>query len=169
MDWFPRASFTAVLLHGAILTGLANFPVSDAAAQPQPLAGGDGAAAVTTAGPVVAYAAGSLREAMQALQTAYAAERLAARPPSGATPTSTTARPAVRFCSGHPASCANALKRARRRICLRRLRRCILERLFASGKLRSSNAFASNSLCVLARPVSRSTKATSSPRCLMST
>jgi len=152
VDWFPRASFTAVLLHGAILTGLANFPVSDAAAQPQRLAGGDGAAAVTTAGPVVAYAAGSLREAMQALQTAYAAERLAARPPSGATPTSTTARPAVRFLFGPSGKLRERIEAGEEAHLFASASPVHTERLLASGKLRSSNAFASNSLCVLARP-----------------
>ncbi len=107
---------------------------------------------MTTAGPVVAYAAGSLREAMQALQTAYAAERLAARPPSGATPTSTTARPAVRFLFGPSGKLRERIEAGEEAHLFASASPVHTERLLASGKLRSSNAFASNSLCVLARP-----------------
>ncbi len=90
------------------------------------------------------YAAGSLREVMSTLERAYLVERRTATPgqpmstfqflfgPSGKLREKIEAGDSVHiFASASPSH---------------------TERLVAAGKLRSSNVFASNSLCVIARP-----------------
>lgn len=90
------------------------------------------------------YAAGSLREVMKALEQSYAAERRS----SASAPTAPTAeflfgpsgKLRERIEAGEPAQVFASASPEH------------TDRLMHAGKLRSSNVFASNSLCVIARP-----------------
>lgn len=110
---------------------------------------GGSAAAVPT---VIIYAAGSLRDAMQALETAYVAERAATRSDNADATASGKAPFAVRYLFGPSGKLRERIEAGHDAHLFASAAPVHTERLLASGTLRSSNAFASNSLCVVARP-----------------
>lgn len=94
--------------------------------------------------PVTVYAAGSLREVMKALEQSYAKERA-----SSATP---QAAPAIEFLFGPSGKLRERIDAGESAQIFASASPEHTDRLMKTGKLRSSNAFASNSLCVIARP-----------------
>jgi molybdenum ABC transporter molybdate-binding protein len=90
------------------------------------------------------YAAGSLRDVMRALVQIYAEERKAAAPSS--------APPSLKFLFGPSGKLRERIEAGERTDIFASASPTHIERLVAAGRLRSSNVFASNSLCVMARP-----------------
>ncbi len=90
------------------------------------------------------YAAGSLRDVMKALERSYAEER---RSSSSAQPA-----PTVEFLFGPSGKLRERIEAGEPAQVFASASPEHTDRLLKSGKLRSSNVFASNSLCVIARP-----------------
>ena len=90
------------------------------------------------------YAAGSLRDAVGALERTYVAER------RGAAPTQPV--PTFQFVFGPSGKLREKIEAGEAVHIFASASPTHTERLVAAGKLRSSNVFASNSLCIIARP-----------------
>lgn len=152
MAGFPQACFAALRGYGAAVVFLACVAVAGVSAQPTGTSGDDRGPAVTAVSSVAVYAAGSLREAMQALESAYAAERSTARAAANGYQSSSKTPVAMRHLFGPSGKLRERIDAGEAAHLFASASPLHTERLLASGKLRSSNAFASNSLCVLARP-----------------
>lgn len=94
--------------------------------------------------PISVFAAGSLREVMTALEQAYADERKNAVP--------AVASPPINFLFGPSGRLRERIEAGERPDVFASASPTHTERLVTVGKLRSSTMFASNSLCVIARP-----------------
>jgi len=94
--------------------------------------------------PIRVYAAGSLREVMKALEQGYAAERSASSPRQTA--------PAFDFLFGPSGKLRERIESGEPADMFASASPEHTDRLLKAGKLRSSNVFASNSLCVIVRP-----------------
>ncbi len=94
--------------------------------------------------PVSVYAAGSLRDAMKALERSYADERLAVSP--------SAVVPPINFLFGPSGKLRERIEAGESVHIFVSASPVHTERLVSAGKLRSSNVFANNSLCVIARP-----------------
>lgn len=99
---------------------------------------------VAGAEPVSIYAAGSLREVMQALEKSYTEERHAS--------SSASATPSLQFLFGPSGKLRERIESGDMVHIFASASPEHTDRLLKAGKLRSSNVFASNSLCVIARP-----------------
>ncbi len=112
----------------------------------------DGRRGVETAVPTVTiYAAGSLRDAMQTLERAFVAERAATRPARIVEPAADKAPFNARYLFGPSGKLRERIEAGEGAHLFASASPVHTERLVAGGTLRSSNAFASNSLCVVAR------------------
>lgn len=94
--------------------------------------------------PVTVYAAGSLREVMKALEQSYVAERRSSASPQTV--------PAIDFLFGPSGKLRERIEAGEPAQIFASASPEHTDRLMKAGKLRSSNVFASNSLCVIARP-----------------
>lgn len=94
--------------------------------------------------PISVYAAGSLRDVMKALEQSYAEERSAAA--------SSSVPPPIKFLFGPSGTLRERIETGERADVFASASPTHTERLVTAGKLRSSSVFASNSLCVMARP-----------------
>jgi molybdate transport system substrate-binding protein len=94
--------------------------------------------------PLSVYAAGSLRDVMKALEQGYAHERRLASNPAIITP--------IKFVFGPSGKLRERIEAGDAVHIFISASPTHTERLVATGKLRSSNVFANNSLCVIARP-----------------
>lgn len=100
-------------------------------------------APVAATTPIDVYAAGSLREAMTALDSAFRAER----GKSDARPI-----PDTKFLFGPSGKLRERIEAGERPALFASASPTHTEKLLAAGLLRSSNLFAGNALCVMARP-----------------
>lgn len=152
MVWIPRASVAISLIRALVLATLCVSTATAADASNARESGHDDKQAMASADSIVVYAAGSLREAMQALQSAYSAERAATRSPAGEIPARGQPSPGIRYLFGPSGKLRERIEAGDEVQLFASAAPEHTERLLANGKLRSSNAFASNSLCVIARP-----------------
>ena len=102
--------------------------------------------------PISIYAAGSLREAMSALTVAYAAERRGGTGASTSTVSATNADPTFKFLFGPSGKLRERIAAGEVADVFASASTSHTDRLLKEGKLRSSNVFASNAMCVIARP-----------------
>lgn len=99
--------------------------------------------------PISVYAAGSLREAMNALADAYAAERRSSTNVSAA---AANDAPTFKFLFGPSGKLRERIAAGEATDAFASASPSHTDRLLKEGKLRSSNVFASNAMCVIARP-----------------
>jgi molybdate transport system substrate-binding protein len=114
-----------------------------------------------SAQPFDVYAAGSLREAMQALESAYRTEQPASTPKNTDAAAATTATKKVnetpresiaKFLFGPSGKLRERIEAGDKPALFASASPTHTERLQKAGLLRSSNVFAGNALCVMARP-----------------